>query len=227
MEIKQIREVSRYIDHAVDIVFFDIDNTILEPDNSPGLPQWANAFEKHIRLNKQIGELSDEDFGCCMQKLVTNHINTMKPAFVEPEVLSVIHKIAQQNIPIIAITNRPLDTVEITSIHLKQLGIDLSVHPFKQKVYDFDSLKRPAVLNNGVITCNGNHKGQMIAEFLKRVNFTPKKLVFIDDSKDFVREVEEQLCGTETEVIGLRYGFLDEKVSNFKLTRDMIPENLL
>jgi len=219
MEIKRITEVSNYIDHAVDIVFFDIDNTILEVESGVGLVPWACALEDYAKGNSNLTEER-------IQKYITDYIRNMEMVLVEQEVRDVIHSISQKNIPMIALTNRPLATAETTSIQLKQLGIDFSNHPFEPKTCQFDSFKRPALFRDGIITGNSNNKGLLLKEFLNCVGFKPCKLIFIDDSKDFVRDVEEKLKEISINVVALRYGFLDEKVNSFIFTPKMVPEEL-
>jgi len=226
MEIKKIADVHSYIDHTLDVVFFDIDNTILETETGPNLVSWAIALEKYIRSHHQMKNLSDHDFFIYIQHKIADFIEHMKPALVEEEVLGVIHSLEQKNIPIIGLTNRPLKSVEITIQQLHRFGLDFSSHPFGLQEYHFETQARPARFKDGVIVGNSNNKGFLVREFLEKIQFRPKKLLFIDDSEHFIVDVENVFKESKTDVIALRYGFLDKKGQEFHLTTEMIPEEL-
>ncbi|KKP96021.1 MAG: hypothetical protein US13_C0001G0125 [candidate division TM6 bacterium GW2011_GWE2_36_25] len=226
MEIKKITEVNNYLDPSVEIVFFDIDNTILETETAPNLVQWVVAFENYVRSHKRMRELSEQDFFIYIQQHIVDFIEHMRPALVEDEVLGVIHAIEQRNIPIIGLTNRPLKSAEITASQLRTFGLDFSSHQFNPQEYNFEALERTALFKDGIIIGNSNNKGLLIKEFLEKIRFRPKKLLFIDDSERFVHDVEHVLRDSMIEVLGLRYGFLDEKMTEFSLSLEMIPEEL-
>ena len=226
MEIKKIAEVNQYVDPTIDIVFFDIDNTILETEGGPNLVSWAIALENHIRSHQRMKNLSAHDFFMYMQHHLADFIEHMKPALVEDEVLGIIHSIEQRDIPIIALTNRPIQSFETTVKQLRKFGLDFASHPFVLQEHYFETLERAAYFREGVIIGNSNNKGLLVREFFEKTGFRPKKLLFVDDSAHFISEVENVLKGTATEVVGLRYGFLDEKGKGFVLTSDMVPEEL-
>lgn len=226
MEIKKITEVNNYLDPSVEMVFFDIDNTILETETAPNLVQWVVAFENYVRSHKRMRELSEQDFFIYIQQHIVDFIEHMKPALVEDEVLGVIHMIEQKNIPIIALTNRPLKSADITTAQLRKVGLDFSFHQFEPQECNFEMLEHVASFRDGIIVGNSNNKGLLIREFLEKIRIQPKKILFIDDCERFVRDVENAFQESMIEVLGLRYGFLDEKMSDFNLPSEMIPEEL-
>ena len=47
------------------------------------------------------------------------------------------------------------------------------------------------------------------------IDFYPKKIVFIDDKEKNIIDMDEKIINYDIEYVGLRYGFLDEKIKNF------------
>ena len=225
MDIKKIIEAKKHIDSSVDIVFFDIDNTVLNADG-PGATEWACAFEKYVRSYAIKREWSTNYALALATKYISDHIRRMQPKLVENEVVELIGYIKQLNIPMIAITGRPLDTIDVTLTQLKEFGIDFSSHLFDPKNVLFDTKEHPALFQDGIITCNHNKKGALIQQFLRTVRYMPKKVAFIDDDFGFMDDVENAMRESAIDFVGLRYAYLDDEVNNFVLTEDMIPTEL-
>lgn len=226
MDIKRIIEAKEYINRSVDIVFFDIDNTILNADGVAGVSEWACAFERYMNSYAVKREWSSNYARALVMKYISDYIRHMRPKLVEPEVIELIRYVQELQIPMIAITGRPLDTIDITPYQLKEFGIDFSSHIFNPKTILFDTQDYPALFQEGIITCNHNRKGNLMQQFLGKVAVAPKKIVFIDDDHGFMQDVDSAMRSTAIDFVGLRYAYLDDTVQNFVLTDEMIPKEL-
>ena len=225
MEIKRINKVVDFINPTVDLVCFDIDNTILDSKNLPNLPLWAQAIEKHVRSHPKGQELEGENFFEYIQTHINNYLNKMDPIVIEPEIFDLIAKVRAHNIPIIGLTNRPLLSSDTTVKQLQLFNLNFADHPFEPKTCNFN-LMRQAIFKDGIITGNSNNKGLLLKSFLDVVHCQPRKVVFVDDCHLFVNEVEQSLKEAQIECLAFRYGYLDEKLRDFIFTLDMIPEDL-
>jgi hypothetical protein len=54
----------------------------------------------------------------------------------------------------------------------------------------------------------------------------PRRVILVDDSLDFVQEVGECMDRANIDFVGLRYGYLDEKIKDFIFTDDLLPDDL-
>lgn len=228
MEIKNINEALLFVDKTIDIAFFDIDNTIIANEGEANLSRWACALEKYI-INSYAQKdnlMTKKELSSLVSKYIVQYIERMKPKLVEAEVVNLIRHIHSLNIPIIGLTGRPLGTEHKTFEQLKMFDIDFSGHSFEHKKIVFDSNEYPALFEYGIVTCNNNNKGVLMRQFIQKVEINPRKIMFIDDDKGFMEEVHEELQLTEIELIGLRYSYLDDKLKDFVLTGDLIPEDL-
>ena len=107
---------------------------------------------------------------------------------------------------------------------LDSLKIDLSrTAPKKETLY----FENGVLYKKGILFAKGIEKGRVLEQFLKRINFNPKSVVFIDDKLKHLDEVEKFCEKSKIKFLGLRYGYLDEKVKNFQMfIADMQHKNL-
>lgn len=114
-----------------------------------------------------------------------------------------LNQILQRGIPTIALTAHltgPLGTVSKIEQYrideLRQLGIDFYKTAPCQQTIVFDDLVayrgNYPIYCHGVLFTNGNAvtKGKAFSSFLKRINFYPNKVIFIDDREDNLKSLE-------------------------------------
>ncbi|NGX56649.1 MAG: hypothetical protein K1060chlam5_00892 [Candidatus Anoxychlamydiales bacterium] len=198
IEIKNIKDIKPYITKDT-LVIFDLDNTIMEPIQEYGSDQWF-AYQ----LNKYLKEkLSFED---ALQKTLYEWFEIQaitKVKLVENDVKDLISNLQEINHPIMGLTARDYDFALAAIKQLKSLNLNLSkTAPFKKNIFD-DTLFR-----EGILFANGKNKGIVLSNFFK-------KIIYIDDKKHHVEEIEIFSKENKVEFIGFRYGYLDEKVKKF------------
>jgi hypothetical protein len=71
------------------------------------------------------------------------------------------------------------------------------------------------LFHRGILFTSGTHKGMAMAKFLSQIGHMPKSIVFINDKRQNIEEVEVIAEKYGVPFIGLRYGYVDEKVNNF------------
>ena len=67
---------------------------------------------------------------------------------------------------------------------------------------------------NGVLFTNNAHKGYALFKFLENINYNPKTVVFINDKRSHLEQMEEMFDNKNTKFIGLRYGYFNDKKNN-------------
>ncbi|KKK55230.1 hypothetical protein LCGC14_3076640, partial [marine sediment metagenome] len=96
---------------------------------------------------------------------------------------------------------------------LDSLKIDLSkTAPKKENLY----FKNGVLYKKGILFAKGIEKGRVLDQFLKKINFKPKSVIFIDDKLKYLDEVEKFCKKLKIKFLGLRYGYLDKKVNNLQ-----------
>jgi len=218
IDIQHINEINQYTDSSTNtLVIFDIDNTILEPTSAEGGDQWFYAAINHF---KKQGLSYQEAYDKVMP-IYTKLSKKNGVKLVEKEVVSIIHRLQKHKFLVIALTSRSQPIKETTINQLTSLNINLSNKQFDNKNFSFN-LKIPASFKSGILFCGDNDKGEILTKFLEQTSSKPNLIIFIDDKKQYLTSVKVALNKNNIPFIGLRYGYLDNKVNNFVFNKQTL-----
>lgn len=230
-EIKTIDEARAYAcEKAHTIVCFDVDNTLLEPKNSSvGSAQWITTLAQYA-AKSGIAPHSTE-----WNQLVhvgiqlfanAHHDQAIEFVSVENETIKLVAELQSKGIPTMVLTARPYSWWQDTARELQKAGFNFSLSIFGQTHIYLDLPRDKALLSSGMLMAGPiNSKAAVLERFLDIINYLPQRIVCIDDELKPLKELESLFTTKpEIEFIGLRYGFLDEKVRSFTLQDNMIPQ---
>ncbi|KKP26483.1 MAG: hypothetical protein UR12_C0037G0002 [candidate division TM6 bacterium GW2011_GWF2_30_66] len=206
IETSSLDDVFKYADKN-SIVVLDIDSTLVEVEH--GVEYWVE--HKQEKLEKM--GLQPEQ-ACDLVLYTFFIISRVAKLFPINDSPKVVNKLQKMGIRTMALTNRSLPIVKRTIKLLKDIGIDFS----KNALFKNDlvlNISHKGMFYKGVIFSGKNDKGSMLKEFFKKINYTPKKLIFVDDKVKHVKSVEKKFDDGNVEYIGIRYSFMDEKKKNF------------
>lgn len=220
LEIKNISELTQYTKDKNSLIVFDIDNTVLEPNNETGYgsDQWFSALVKS-KTDKGFSTLT------AIEKVLPTYYKAHETMNVKPveadSTLEIIKKLQQQKIPVMALTARSLPMINTTIRQFKEMNLDLSpTSPSKQMII-FKKCEFPAKYKNGILFVGNNNKGELLKTYLSTINFKPSKIIIIDDKRKHLESAESEFKNSpKISFLGLRYSFLDEKVKNFVLNEN-------
>lgn len=217
VDIYHITDLLAFLKEEDSLVVFDIDDTLMEPVQTIGSDRWF-----YNRMKKLAKE------GCSQREaLVKTYDEWLKiqtvcdMKLVENEAKKVFDTV-QEKFNAIALTTRGFDASYNTLTHLEDLGIVFDKKPYISEEIFFINMKNngiyPGVLFlKGILFTNNSHKGEALFKFLESFNKKPKTIVFVNDKRSHLEEVEESSNKRNVPFIGLRYGFSDEKVKNFDM----------
>jgi hypothetical protein len=182
------------------LVIFDIDETLTMTKNP--LFQRPN-ITKHKELYKEAFKSLSNDQ---KQLLINLQLQTRETVLVENGIIGHINRLQEQKVRVIALSacltgkfNGELDLAKWRISELNRLGIDLKKSFLYVAPFEFSDLKTMygtyPTFKEGLICANGtkNSKGEVLVEFLKVVNFQPKKVIFVDDKVENALSVEEEM----------------------------------
>lgn len=215
---KNISSITEYVDENNKelLVILDLDNTTLRPtDLNKASDEWFCAASKYF-VDQGLSS------SAAIEKILPLYFKLQESAVVqpvEPEIVTLLQKFQNKGIPIIALTARSLEIEACTINQLKSIDIDFSVtSPQIKKGKDFSNLAKPVRYSKGIMFCSGNSKGKTLLSLFEATDFWPNKVIFVDDKMKYLESVEKELAEAGiNDFIGIRYGFLDEQVKNFKL----------
>lgn len=182
------------------LVIFDVDMVLIQPSD-PAF-QMAN-MKRYSTISKRIiKEVPEEKL---MMFLSLMSISSA-PILLDKHFPTYFQHLIENQIPAMGLTANltgsfdAIQNMEEWRINsLKCLGIDFSkTAPHKTPIL-FDDL--PSYRGNystyikGILFVNGtvSSKGEAFLSFLKKTNFSPSKVIFIDDREDNLKSLEEAI----------------------------------
>ncbi len=193
------------------LVIFDVDNTLIEPVQELGSDQW---FEHRIKEYISYGYAKDAALEKALREWTAiQSITNIKT--VEGGTSEIIHKIQQQGVSVMGLTTRGLGLSTRTVEQLHTVGIDLgATAPIQEEIFFMN--EKGVLFRGGTLFTAGTHKGNALRKFLKRINYTPDSILFVDDKISHLMAVESLCEDLGIPFIGYRYGRLDDKVHNLR-----------
>lgn len=196
--------------HSKTIIVLDIDNTIAQPEFLIGSEEWV----MHM-INKWCNPTitdSRERFKS-IAPLYYDVIHSIN--FIPIELLTgeIIRTLQNSGVIVIGLTARSFEICDRTIEQLDNIGIDLSLASLWPEEFWHDC-HLSYCHKNGIIFCNGNDKGKVLCHVFDRLNYCPTKIIAIDDKERHLHAIAKAVCPC-IEFVGIRYGYLDEKVKSY------------
>lgn len=215
-EIKSFNEALPYIDQDT-LLVFDVDNTLITPTTAIGSDQWFyclyDVYGKKPLENRGLDKKLMDFWNQVQSKIQVRPVEKLGPEFVRQQ--------QAQGIKMMALTARTSDILSVTIQQLASIGVHLEKNTIFSGVMKLSKkllgTADTAFFNHGVLSVGeSNSKGSVFTQFLKKLKFTPKKVVYIDDREKHVKTMEAELGKMKIPYFGFRYGALDQEVKDFK-----------
>ena len=183
------------------LVLFDVDATLIVPDDVILKPKGKALFKQLIA-------------NCTDRDLFRDIRMKASHSLVDPKSVDLIQKLSQQKIPVIAFTAAP------AKIRGQAQPGDWRVEELKRHGFDFSQslpschylelpksqeLNHIPLFKHGVLFSSLHSKGEILIEFLHRLNLKPEKIIFVDDEFEFVRSVVSCLDKEGIPCLGFHY----------------------
>jgi hypothetical protein len=210
------------------LVVFDVDYTLLVPNDLVLTPGGDNYLYKYLKNHRHLMTREHEDL------LVSKAVQQSKVSLVDEHVLSLLEKLKQKNIKTIALTAMPSGPFGIIANgerwridQLASIGITLDwAFPEigSMVVKGFEGKKTPPVFQEGILFSGKYPKGAVLCAFLKKMRCTPSQILFVDDRINFIHSVDSELekeniphtCYHYTTALD-QYDYFDQKLADFQL----------
>ncbi|MEY3183111.1 MAG: hypothetical protein RLZ35_1096 [Pseudomonadota bacterium] len=212
LEIQHIEDILHHVDKDT-LLVFDLDNTLIEPHQTLGSDQW---FNHHVTQTKQqFG--TDKSLG--LSKAVNDYNavqHRSEVRLVDPKVNTLFKQLRDKDIKILGLTSRGASLREPTVRQLASVGLSFE-SPWNDHdyYYPLQSAKHGGNAHAGIVLTAGAHKGDCLLEYLDHLEYTPTRVVFVDDRAEHLERVKASLVARGIHFIGFRYTYLDHKVKHF------------
>jgi Protein of unknown function (DUF2608) len=197
---------TRYIEDVLPLIddetwfLVDLDNCMFEGAQALGHANW---FYDELQQRIQKGMNREE----AIADAYPGWVKTQKACKVKPledNFVPTLLKLQKRNVTIMGLTHRQTSVVDSTIRQVGSLGFDFSITaPFKECIVV--PSKTPTQYFQGILFVGDyNRKIDIFETFLSMIKKTPKKVVFIDDKRKNVEELEN-LVQYGIEYIGIHY----------------------
>jgi hypothetical protein len=204
IETRHIAEVIPLID-AETWFLVDLDHTLYEAKQALGHAHW---FYEEIQNLIDQG-LSKED---AIRTMYPQWVKTQRMCDVqaiEEQFITEIAGLQKKGIVVMGLTHRQPIIAGDTLRQVGSLGVDFQRTAPSKETFAVPA-SSPTLYTHGILFVSDyNKKGEVLLPFLKMIGKMPKKVVFIDDKRKNVEELEKTLSAQDIEYIGVYYTAID------------------
>jgi hypothetical protein len=207
-EAPRFCDIEKYVD-AETLLIFDIDDTLLIPSQTLGTDVW---FRHQFQQNK-LDECGDSlDKTLALWEAI-RHLTRIQ--VVETGSEQVVQQLQELGISMMGLTTQGLGLATRTVNQLRSLDFDLSkTAPRQEDCYFLNGLG--VLYRKGILFTSGTPKGKALLKFWEMAGLHPKRVVFLNDKRTHLEEVEHSLSEAGIPFIGLRYSYSDERIERFR-----------
>lgn len=206
VECQRLDEISAHIVEDT-LVVFNINNVLTVSRQEAGSTPWAE--EQIAQLIKEKG-LSKPQATNLFIPLWHDILVASDVELFDPHAEAFVHALQRKGIKTMALTNRYTEMAYPTHKNLRSVGIDFAKTPPYGEDCWIDGVKSPSKYIEGIIF-NGliNFKGDTLAAFLKQIDYTPKRLIYIEDKPKHLSQVEQSISALGIPFVGIHFGALE------------------
>ena len=199
IETRHIEDVIPLIDHETWFLV-DLDNCMFEGAQALGHANW---FYDELQQRMQKGMNREE----AIKDAYPGWIKTQKACRVKPlenEFVPSLLTLQSRGVPIMGLTHRQPSVADSTIKQVNSLGFDFSITAPSKDCFSVPTTT-PTLYSQGILFVGDyNKKIDIFEPFLSTIKKSPKKIVFIDDKRKNVEELET-LSRFGIEYIGVHY----------------------
>lgn len=205
LETSHIAEVLPLIDKDTWFLV-DLDNTLFEAAQALGHANW---FYDEMQKRLQAGMTREEAIRDCYPGWIkTQKVCRVKP--LEDDFVPALIQLQHQGIIVMALTHRQPPVASATIHQIQSLGFDFMPTAPSKETFEVPAAF-PTLYKQGILFVSDyNKKGDVFMPFLKMLDHNPKKIVFIDDKRKNVEELETIFSQSEIEYTGIYYTAIEK-----------------
>lgn len=190
------------------LVIFDVDHVLIMPTDEYTLNR--HPYRKQL-WEELESRLSEED----MKALYGLTASKAKWRLVDPGIIEIFTYLKKRQIPSMALTSiytgkfGTIEKLEDWRIkHLHDLGFDFAnLTPIQEEMllYELEEQGGVPMLKSGIILTAQVDKGRVLEYVLRRSNYYPKTIIFIDDMLNNLESLEKLSAKLKTKFHGFHY----------------------
>lgn len=198
-ESEKVESIIDFIDDE-SIYISDIDHTLIEPVQIIGSVHWEKyTTQKLMDRGLSFEKARQEAFKLWRQVQAATDIKV-----VEESVYNLLKILQSRKIPIMGLTSRSAFLKDLTFKQLARARLD-QIFTYNYDCHDLPSPKLQSHFSKGTVFCGDDPKHHALEAFLKHNQINLKKIIFVDDQKDHIHELEELCYKLGIDYVGMHY----------------------
>lgn len=219
VEIKSFKEIHSHLASDT-IIILDIDDTLLVPVQMLGCDEW---FQSRKRFHQQAGFNPSQSLEKSLAEWeAVRHLSKMK--IVEPDTDEIVRKL-QEDYYVMGLTTQGLALATRTQQQLIENQINLIQSAPSRDDYYLMIDGQGVLFRTGILFTAGAHKGKALFSLFEKLAYKPKCILFINDKRSHLLDIEETAKEQGVAFIGLRYAYsdaykeaFDAEIAHFQFT---------
>lgn len=212
-QINSLEELKDEFDEST-LMVFDIDEVLITTEDHFNHP-YAEKLLLSI-MQQAISNAKTDDEKRELEKRLSLCILLPRRGVIEPNAPTIVSRMQQKGAKVIGLTSLPTGTFGLISQlerwrieHLQSLNIKFTHDFFELERRIFETLqdeeKYDPLYDEGILFSPGYHKGDVLKEFLKTINWKPSKVIFVDDLVENIASVHDALKSMGIPFEGYQY----------------------
>ena len=174
------------------LIVIDIDNTLLTSTSDIGGDIWY----QWQRGKLDVKPSAEDKVGCLFEDSIGLLYELVPMKIIENDVPATVKGWQDKGLTVMALTSRSPNYRYATEREMARAQYDMTRTALKEKGSDelpiyIDNPKRPLSYINGIMMTTGMNKGTMLEYILDKTNQSFSSVVFIDDSKKNIVNMEK------------------------------------
>lgn len=174
------------------LMVIDIDNTLLTTTADIGGDIWYQWQRGKLDVKPK----EEDKVNCLFEDSIGLLYEIVPMKTIEENVPAMVRGWQDQGLTVMALTSRSPNYRAATEREMYRNQYDMKITPLKEKGSDSipvyaEKTKRPLSYINGIMMTTGMNKGTMLEYILDKTDQSFSKIVFIDDSKKNVDNMEK------------------------------------
>lgn len=216
IETDSILDVIPHIDQQTWFLV-NLDNTLFESKQALGHAHWFYD-EVDRRINK----------GMTRETAITNTYSDWMRAqalcqvkLLEENFVSELIKLQEKGVVIMGLTHRQPCAAKSTFKQIQSLEFSFSMTAPSKDTF-IVAASAPTLYKQGILFVGDyNQEGDVLLSFFSTISSTPKKIVFIDDRRKNVEELEKYLASLPIDYVGVHYTAIEHSNTYSKEIADL------
>lgn len=218
--IQNISEAKPLLDIADEntLVVFDIDRTLIQMGDQT-LLGGKKAFKAELKKYPAYNALSTKE----KEDLLSIMLLKTSHDIIEKESLDLILKLQTRHVKTIACTTLEtgpygvfpsIEKWRLDTVNAASLDFSAAFPEHLEIRFLSENSPYPPVFLQGILITGRKSKGEMLKEFLEKIEWQPQKIIMIDDQLSYLKSASDIFKNSSVEFRGLHYTHVEDALQH-------------